>query len=282
MNKSGIRFRSATLPFAVCSLTFALALTSCSSRPANPRGRIVSLVPSVTEIIYALGQGRQLAGNTTFCNFPPAAESVYKVGDFSNPSVEKIARLKPSLVFATLPEQQATVEQLRRMGSKVFISRPSDIDSMFREIKSIAQVLGAAATGDSLVAALKARLARIPPPSVRPRVYVEISGQPLMTVGQGTFINEAIERAGGHNIFSDINKEYPVVTQEQVIQRDPEVVFILHPQTNRTEFAQRLGWQNVSAVRQNRIYDDLNPDLLFRSGPRLVEGIEKLAAEIGS
>jgi iron complex transport system substrate-binding protein len=204
------------------------------------------------------------------------------VGDFSNPSVEKILALKPRLVFATLPEQQTTVDKLRQMGVNVFISRPNTLDSMFKEIKSIGSVLGAGRQADSLVSSLQARLDRIPARSSPVRVYLEISGQPLMTVGKSSFIDEAIARAGGTNVFDDIDKEYPVVTQEQVIARNPDVVFILHPQTTRTEFLQRLGWQDVSAVKSGRVYDDVNPDLLFRSGPRIVDGIEAMATRIAS
>lgn len=257
-----------------------LVALACAPKPAPRVGTVVSLVPSITEIIYALGQGRRLAGNTTFCNFPPAAESVYKVGDFSNPSIERIAALKPTLVFATLPEQRATVEQLRRMGMKVFISRPNGIDSLLREIHAIGAALGKVARADSLVDSLRTRLAAIAPVEPGPKVYLEISGQPLMTVGGSSYINEAVVRAGGVNIFADQSREYPVVTQEQVIARDPEVILILHPQTTRAETRERLGWQNVKAVRNDRIYDDVNPDLLFRSGPRLVQGIEELARRL--
>jgi iron complex transport system substrate-binding protein len=265
-----------------------MLLLACAGNPKHDAGKVVSLVPSVTEIIFALGQERQLAGNTTFCDYPEAAKQVYKVGDFSNPSVEKIVALKPGLVFATLPEQQASVEKLTQLGIKVFISRPNSLDSMLKEIVAIGRVLGVQARGESLAASLRQRLARIADgdtmrnrvPLDSPRVYLEISEQPLMTVGKSSFVNEAIERAGGANIFGDVAKEYPVVTQEQVIERNPEVIFIFHPQTTRKELAQRLGWQSVAAVKAKRTYDDVNQDLLFRPGPRLVDGIEQLASRM--
>jgi ABC-type Fe3+-hydroxamate transport system substrate-binding protein len=237
-------------------------------------------VPSVTEIIYALGQESQLTGNTTYGDFPEAARRIYRVGDFSNPNVERIMRLKPRLVFATLPEQQSAVAWLNQLGTKVFISRPNSFDSLFREIRAIGTALGVPARADSLVASLIARLARIPPPQHRPGVYLEISEQPLMTVGRSSFINEVIERAGGTNVFGDIDKEYPVVSQEHVIERNPDVIFLLHPMRDRTEFGKRLGWQSIAAVRNGRVFDDVDPDIVFRPGPRLVDAVEAIAARI--
>jgi len=255
----------------------ALLLVQGCVRVPTSTGKVVSLVPSVTEIIYALGQERQLAGNTTFCNYPAQARDVYKVGDFSNPSVERILALKPRLVFATLPEQQTTVERLKQMGIRVFVSRPVNLDSMLQEILRIGQELGVAARAETLVSGMKERLGRIPVPSLKPRVYLEISEQPLMSVGAGSFIAEAVVRAGGENIFGAVRKEYPEVSQEQVIARNPEIIIILHPQSKAKDVALRLGWQNVAAVKAGRIYDDVDPDLLLRSGPRIIDGIEALA-----
>lgn len=265
--------------YLLCAAYCILHLSCSSHSPPAQRG-IVCLVPSVTEIIYALGQEKQLVGNTTFCNYPEAAQQIYKVGDFSNPSTEKIIALKPRLVFATLPEQQSTVEKLKKMGIKIFISRPSSLDSMLEEIVSIGKVLGAGVRAETLVDSLRQRLARIPVPVNGTRVYLEISAQPLMSVGKASFLNEAVERAGGSNVFADIDKEYPVVTQEQIIARNPEVIFILHPQTTNAELLQRLGWKDVAAVKARRVYDDLNPDILFRPGPRIIEGIEQMAEHL--
>jgi iron complex transport system substrate-binding protein len=237
-------------------------------------------VPSVTEIVYALGQESLLTGNTTYGDFPEAARQIYRVGDFSNPSVERIVRLKPKLVFATLPEQQATVTKLEQLGVKVFISRPTGFDSLFREIQAIGVALGAGAQADSLVGSLKARLAQIPVPKERPSVYLEISEQPLMTVGRSSFINEIVERAGGVNVFADIDKEYPVVSQEQVIARNPDVVFILHPVSDHTEFGKRLGWHDINAVKNGQVFDDVNPDIVLRSGPRVVDAVEAIARRL--
>jgi ABC-type Fe3+-hydroxamate transport system substrate-binding protein len=249
-------------------------------RPPAGTGRVVSLVPSVTETIYAIGEERQLAGNTTYCNYPEAARKVYKVGDFSNPSVERIAALKPRVVFATLPEQEAAVQRLEQLGIRVVVSRPRSLELLFDDIVTVGRELGAEVRAEGLVDVLRQRLDRVATPTRPSRVYLEISEQPLMSVGGASFINEAVSRAGGRNIFESLAKEYPVVSQEQVISRDPEVVFILHPQSTARDLAARLGWQDVAAVRGKRIFTDLDPDLLFRPGPRIIQGIEELARRL--
>lgn len=257
-----------------------LTATGCRRSSGSAPPRVVSLVPSVTEVIFALNRSEVLVGNTVYCDYPEAARSITKVGDFSHPNIEKILSLKPSLVFATLPEQRATVERLQQLGMKVVISRPTTIEGLFTEILTIGRLLQAEHRGLSLVDSLRQRLAALAPRSVR-RVYLELSAQPLITVGSPSFLNEVIARAGGRNVFADLSGEYPIVTQEQVIQHDPEVILILHPATRAEEFRSRLGWQEVNAVRTGRVYDDLNPDLLLRPGPRIVEGIEQLAERIG-
>jgi iron complex transport system substrate-binding protein len=108
------------------------------------------------------------------------------------------------------------------------------------------------------------------------RVFVEISPRPIITIGAATFLNDLIERAGGKNIFGDLKKDYPVVNQEAVITRDPEIIIVLHPE----DTTGRTGWQKIQAIKNDRVYTDLNPDHLMRPGPRLVEGFRQLKRAI--
>jgi iron complex transport system substrate-binding protein len=239
-------------------------------------------VPSITEIIFALGQADYLKGNTIYCDYPAAAKQIYKVGDFSNPSLEKIVGLKPEIVFATMPEQKIIIEQLKELGIKVFVSQPTTIDSLLKEIKAIGKILGVEHRGDSLATTMANELNQIIPKQSNIPLYLEVSSTPLMTVGSGSFINDVIRRAGGKNIFDDLTQEYPVINQEEVIKRNPAVIFILHPLTKKEEVKNRIGWRNINAVINNRIYDDVNPDLIFRPGPRIIQGIKALTQRIES
>jgi iron complex transport system substrate-binding protein len=259
-------------------LTIVLLAAGCGYRPGVDTGlRVVSLVPSVTEIVYAVGAGKTLVGNTNQCDFPEAAESVYKVGDFMSPDIERIVALRPGLVFLTLPMHGQLLEKLKEMKVPVYVSRPADIQAVFKEIDTVAQLLGRKASGESLVATMRRRLDSVPAFADTPRVYAEISGTPLMTAGGGTFINELLGRAGGRNVFQSSVQEYPVVDPEAVLAADPEVILLLHPDMSARDVALRIGWGGISAVRHGRIYDKLDEDLLFRPGPRIVDGVALLA-----
>ncbi len=209
-------------------LTTVVLATGCGHRPSpGPGLRAVSLVPSVTEIVYAVGAAKALVGNTNQCDFPVAAQSVYKVGDFMSPDLERIVALRPSLVFLTLPMHGQLLEKLKETNVPVYVSRPADIQAVFMEIDTVAQLLGQRASAESLVAAMRRRLDSVPTFADTPRVYAEISGTPLMTAGGGTFINELLGRAGGRNVFESSVQEYPVVDPEAVLAADPEVMLLL-------------------------------------------------------
>jgi iron complex transport system substrate-binding protein len=259
-------------------LATVFLLGGCGQRSAPQPGlRVVSLVPSVTEITYAVGAGKELVGNTNQCDYPEAARSVYKVGDFLSPDLERIVALHPGLVFLTLPMHRQLLEKLREMKVPVYVSRPADIEAVFREVDTVASLLGRRAAGESLVASMRRRLDSVPAFPDTPRVYVEISGTPLMTAGGGTFINELLARAGGRNVFANSVQEYPVVDPEAVVKADPEVILLLHPDMSVKDVARRVGWGGISAVRNGRIFDKLDEDLLFRPGPRIVDGVVLLA-----
>ena len=244
--------------------------------------RVVCLVPSVAEVIYVLGAEDKLIGVTTFCDYPEAIKTKPKVGDFLNPSLERILALKPDLVFATVPEQQPAVDRLRELGVEVFISEPASVADVLSEIGRIGIALGAKSKADSVVNGMKTRLAAISASvgSDSPAVYVEISAEPLMSVGKNSFLNDVIRRAGGRNIFSDIDQAYPIVSAERVIRKDPAAVVILHPLARKADMARRLGWSKINAVRSGRIFDDLDENLILRPGPRVVQGIEELAKRL--
>jgi iron complex transport system substrate-binding protein len=270
--------RSVSAVSRLCAGILATVLVNCGQGPSVESGlRVVSLVPSVTEIVYAVGAGKMLVANTNQCDFPEAAKSVYKVGDFLSPDLERIVALRPSLVFLTLPMHRQLLEKLNESRVPTYVSRPADIEAVFREIDTVAQLLGRRAAGESLVAVMRRRLDSIAAFPDTPRVYVEITGTPLMTAGGGTFINELLARAGGRNVFAASVQEYPVVDPEAVVRADPQVILLLHPDMSVRDVAQRVGWGGISAVENGRIYDELDEDLLFRPGPRIVDGVVLLA-----
>ncbi len=266
-------------------LLFSLILTlcflsgqNCSSTGGAQRGiRCVSLVPSVTEIVYTLGGEEFLVGNTNQCDFPPAARKVTKVGDFQSPDLERIMMLKPGIVFVTLPMHRQVIERLQELGIRVYISAPADMDDVFAEIESVGVILGKREQAIKLVQGLREQLAALPVFTDTPKVYLEISSAPLMTVGKDVFINDVIRRAGGRNVFEGVAVGYPVIDPELVVKANPDVVLILHPGVDEREVKGRIGWSVINAVRQDRIVLGLDEDLFFRPGPRVVDGVILLA-----
>lgn len=270
--------------FVFWSLVFHI---NCSKgKKPSPAKRIISLVPSVTEIIYALGRDSLLVGNTIYCDYPEAAKSVYKVGDFSNPSVERIVNRKPSLVLATLPEQQKIVEELNKLKIPVYVNRPRTVDSVLVEIENIGKLLDASDVANAINNAIRIRIDEIERQNLNlvdsPRVYIEISGTPIMTVGRRSYIHDLMRYAGARNVFGDIDREHVVTNSEELIARNPDIIIILHPQAKKTTVRKRLGWSQITAVKKGRIYDDLNPDYFFRPGPRFIYAIEDLSKIVQS
>lgn len=262
-------FSKNTLLF--CGGLALVYLISCAKEQIGSGYRIVSLSPAMTEMLFSLGAGDKLVGVTTFCDFPVQAKKIRKVGDFSHPSIERIVALKPNLVIINLPEQKRIKGELEKLGINTFVSSPNSLTDIYQELSAIGRELGLERQADSLIEYMKHNL-QVTTPDNRKRVFVEIAPRPIVTIGAATFLNDLIERAGGVNIFRDLNKDYPVVNQEAVITRDPEIIIVLHPKgiTGRT------GWQKIQAIENNRIYTDLNPDHLMRPGPRLVDGFRQL------
>jgi iron complex transport system substrate-binding protein len=257
----------------------AVLLLACGGPRAGgerPGLRVVSLVPSVTEVIFALGAESLLVGNTTECDYPEAAKRVPKVGDFVVPDMERVLALSPGLVCLALPVHAAIAQRLGEAGIATYVSNPTDIDGVFAEIESLGGRLGRRRQADSLVASLRARLDSIPHRPYTPSVFVEISASPLMTAGRGTFVNELLSRAGGVNCFDDSDIPWLVVEPEAVVARNPAVILILHPEARAADVARRVGWDAISAVQSGRVYDGLDEDLLLRPGPRIVDGIRLL------
>jgi len=224
----------------------------------------------MTEVIFTLGAQDDLAGVTTYCDYPDAARKLPKVGDFSNPSLERIVGLKPDLVIVNLPEQNRIKTELEQYKIQVFVTEPESLADIYRDITNLGGRIGRQRAADSLVAYMRKR---IRPTGRKPKsVYIELSPRPLITIGRNNFLNEMVGMAGGKNIFDDLVRPYPAVNQEEVIKRDPEIIIILHPEGIKD----RIGWRKIEAIRNDRVYTDLNQDQLLRPGPRLVYGFQAL------
>jgi iron complex transport system substrate-binding protein len=252
-----------------------------------PPTRIVSLAPSITETLFAIGAGSQVVGVTTFCNFPAEAAALTKVGGFTADtlSLEAIIDLDPDLVLAGDAGQLAPLEALKPLGIPVLLFAPGQLQEVYADIEQLGAITGHESEAATALAAMRGRIERIVkvaadiPADQRLRVFWEVFDEPLMTAGPTTFIGQLIELAGAQNIFADASEEYPQVSTEAIIERNPDVIVgpDYHADKLTPELiARRPGWDQLAAVKDERVYL-LNADIVSRPGPRLADALEELA-----
>jgi iron complex transport system substrate-binding protein len=248
--------------------------------------RIVTLAPNLTETIYALGLEDRLAGDTDYCDTPPAAKSKPHVGEPQNPSLEAIVALHPDLVLATTSiNRLETADALKRLGIAVYTSNPQTVRGTLDSIARMADLVGAGGQGAALVAQLRKRLdalhARL---AERPMVHVlfVVWEDPLITIGQNTFIADALRYAGAESVvLSDRN--WPVLSIEEVIRLQPDyIVFTSNhtegPATELADLRARPAWRDLDAVEMGHVVDV--SEEAVRPSPGLVDAIEQLAHKV--
>ena len=264
--------------------TFVDDLHRSVSVPDQP-ARIVSLAPSLTELLFALGLDREIVAVTPFCDYPPQAATKPKVG-YTNPSIEALVGHDPDLVLAPREFMRAdllgTLEQLRIPVLVFSAGSVADITAHLQTLgrlfhrESQAEIVATAIRQQ--IAAIQSRVLALPPR----RVLYVLNSQPLITVGPGSFIHELIGLAGGLNAAADAAMPYPRLSMEVVLKADPEVLlFPVGKAEGISPSEQQVWrqWRGLSAVQQGRLRS-VPSDLLNRPGPRIGEGLEALARAI--
>jgi len=255
-------------------------------RVPQPVRRIVSLAPSLTETVYALGLQDLLVGDTVYCDYPPDAQKKTKVGGGINPSLEEIATLHPDLVLVTKGfNRLETVNALETLGIPSYATDPHTVGEIITSSKKLADILGAPGAGASFaeemlrqLGDLERHLGVLPPK----RVLFVVWTQPLISVGRNTFIADALRRAGAVSIV-DSEQDWPQVNLEEVARLQPEylVFAVSHSEAAPREIEELAGfpgWQLLDAVT-NRHYAIIS-DAVNRPGPRIVTAIEELARQL--
>jgi iron complex transport system substrate-binding protein len=258
--------------------------------------RIISLAPSNTQIVFAIGLGDKVVGITDYDHYPYnftawiEAGNITSIGGFSTPNKETIASLSPDLILAT-PINDPDVVTLRDLGYKVLVLNPNDVDGVLSDISLVGKAAGADQDAASLVASLSSQISAIEAKIAsanlpRPKVYYEVWTPPLMSAGNGSFINDVILKAGGINIFGSESQQYPSVSSETVVQSNPDVIMLPTEMANTGEapfygsvadVKARPGWSTISAVENDRVII-VSGDLFAEAGPRIAEQIA-VAAE---
>ena len=259
--------------------------------------RIISMAPSTTEIVFALGLDEKVVGVDSYSDYPYdfsawiAAGNMTSIGDFENPNMEAIASLEPDLILATGGVQAETVETLRDLGYKVLVLNPSNIDGVLKNIELIGNATGKTAEAKTLVNDITSRIDavvnKVAGAAAKPTVYYEVWYDPtsLWTAGAKAWQNELIEKAGGVNIFADQQLDYFQSSAEAVIERNPDVILLPEEGMGKGEpfwvsldaVKARPGWSSISAVQNDGLVT-VDSNTIARAGPRVADIIEDLAA----
>jgi len=255
-------------------------------RVPQPIQRIVSLAPSLTETIYALGLQDRLVGDTDYCDYPADAQKKMKVGGMINPSLEQIVSLRPDLVLVTKgPNRLETVQALADLGIPSYATNPHTVQQIVSSTERLADLLGAADAGSSVGADLDHRLAdlqqKLAPYPERHVLFI-VWTDPLISIGQNTFIADALRHAGAVSIVES-SQDWPQTSLEEVVRLQPEFLVFApsHSDSAQNEFdalVARPGWRGLDAVRNHRFA--VISDAVNRPAPRIVSAIEDLARQL--
>jgi iron complex transport system substrate-binding protein len=275
--------RSAESPTTNIVLVDRLQRTVTLSRLPE---RIVSLAPATTELMFAIGAGHLLVGATEHCNYPPEAVKIARIGGGTMQGIshETIVSLRPDLILGKWDTHQTLIDIFDRLKIPMLAIGPESLEQLYDEANLLGRATGHDVDASKLIdhmkqksSALTRGLESIPIHS-RPRVFYEVWDEPLMTVGPNSFIGELIEMGGMKNLFADATTSYPRVSDEIVIDRDPDV--ILAPSTHRDRIrfdilSKRPGWDRIRAVRDRQVFF-IDGDKISRCGPRMLDALEEM------
>lgn len=247
--------------------------------------RIASMAPSVTETLFAVGAGEKVVGVTTADLYPKEVTEIETVGDFQQVNIEKVLQLETDVLFVSFDSStRERAEELEdQTNAEVVVVNPGTMEEVLASMELVGRAAGEPERGRELEQKMRSDLKEITDAVAgepEPSVFYEVYGDPLQTVGPGSFIHDAITLAGGNNIAADTNKGYPTYSAETVIQKDPQYYLVgsLSGETPES-VAERPGYAELTAVAEDRVLT-VNDDLISRPGPRITDGVRQIAEKI--
>lgn len=282
-NKSRTSLKKNSLAL-LCSALFLclLILASCApkQKKASVPSRIVCLSPSGAEIVCAIGAFSSIAARTSFCTYPEEMSTVPSVGGFDGKSlsVEKIMSFKPDFVYGADGMHNAIARQLELLGVTVYLGNGADgIDETLAEIEYISALLEKDSEGKKIIQHIQEQIQSVPKSVPIQSVYYEVWSEPFITAGKNSLIHDLLEAAGYKNSFGTLNESYPMVSEESILARQPDIIIV--PDMNGTSIASiksRNGWEQIPAVKNSRIFF-IDADLVSRPGPRIADAVAALS-----
>jgi len=243
--------------------------------------RIVSLAPNLTEIVYAVGAGDRLVGDTDYCDFPAEARNVTKIGDTMHPSIERIIALKPQIVLVSTASQlENFTRQLNEQKIAVYVTNPRSLEEIFRSIETLGDLFGQHNEAMRLAGDLRRRTQAVEQALARSKpvkVFYQVSGEPLYTIGRDAYLTDLVKRVGGTSVTADVPTAFPRFSDEAALASRPEAIILPAGGSMGTANSTvAAALKNSPAVLNSRVYR-INDDHLSRPGPRLVDGLEEMA-----
>jgi len=248
--------------------------------------RIISLAPSNTEILFALGLDDRIVGVTRYCNYPEGAKEKEIIGGFASPDLEKIIALKPDLIIAKGTLQKSLVTKLEEKGQTVFWLYPHSVNEILESFERIGKLAGSSAASQKLRKDVAARIKNVEtnikniPEQERPTVFRVMGLDPPGTIGGASFQTDVYRLAGGRNIFADTDKDYFELDLETLIKLEPDIIVVCgeNEEEAKRKIKDQEGWGELTAVKTDRIVV-ISCDLICRPSPRIAQTIENLAKE---
>ena len=254
---------------------------------AGPAQRIVSLAPSSTEILFALGAGSQVVGRDSLSDFPPEAKQIAEVGSaFDKLNTEAIVAQKPDLVLAAEIISADQIKTLEGLGLTVYqVPNPKDFDGLYKTLADVGQLTGRGPAAAALTTDLKARVAavleKVKGATTKPKVFYELDAtdptKPF-TPGPGTFVDMLITQAGGQNIGGSLKSQWAQISAEELVAQNPDIILLGDAAygVSVESVGQRAGWADLAAIKNKAVFT-FDDNLVSRPGPRLVDGLETIA-----
>jgi ABC-type Fe3+-hydroxamate transport system substrate-binding protein len=250
--------------------------------PDHPH-RVISLMPSVTDTVFALGAGDDVVGISDYTKYPAAALTKPSVGDLIKPSIETILSLHPDLVIGYQPKGPLDVtDQLERVGIPVFlVTHGTGIAGILHSVGTIGEALNRTPQADALIHSLQSRVDAVRARTKNlptPRIFMPIWYDPITTIGRKAFITEVIEAAGGHSVTDDLSAEWPQISMEVVLERAPDALLLVRGgKTTLKVLQDRPGWSSMSAIKMQRVY--YVDDRINFASPEAINALEDLAKQ---
>lgn len=242
--------------------------------------RVICLMPSVTDTVFALGAGDDVVAISDYTKYPAAALTKPSVGDLIKPSIEKILSLHPDLVIGFQGPLEVT-DQLGRAGIPVFLVSPHGLEGILHSVATIGQALNRTPQADALIQSLQRRIDAVKMRSQgqpTPRIFMPIWYDPITTVGKSAFITEIIAAAGGRSVTDDLPTEWPTISMEVVLERAPDALLLVRGgKTTLQVLENRPGWSSMKAVKEHRAY--YVDDRINFASPAAIDALEDLAKQ---